>query len=168
MRRSNHMIESMEIKIEQIKDERNPRLVIQMLLSGSTSAFQEMIKDDQWAWEQTACIGQWSCIIDRLSPSLSPLPWLPYYLPQTLAWPAKICLLQAIILKVPEYYVQWPVQCVQHLHFFSFDFTFIFSDINECNRAVLCEQVCVNTDGTYYCDCLEGYRLGNDSSTCIG
>ena len=57
MRRSNHVNESMEIKIEQVTDEENPRLVIQKLLSVSTSAFQEMIKDNQWAREQTACIG---------------------------------------------------------------------------------------------------------------
>ena len=42
-------------------------------------------------------------------------------------------------------------------------------DIDEC--AVLnanCSQVCVNTNGSYYCSCYPGYRLEADNRTCDG
>ena len=45
----------------------------------------------------------------------------------------------------------------------------IFSDINECE--VLnggCQHTCVNTEGSYHCECLPGYMLANDGTTCTG
>lgn len=31
-----------------------------------------------------------------------------------------------------------------------------------------CSQICVNTDGSYECDCQRGYRLSGDGQTCEG
>ncbi len=31
-----------------------------------------------------------------------------------------------------------------------------------------CEQTCVNTDGSYYCECLVGHLLDGDNHKCIG
>ncbi|KAI8515710.1 hypothetical protein Bbelb_065230 [Branchiostoma belcheri] len=40
-------------------------------------------------------------------------------------------------------------------------------DINECNRYNGgCEHVCVNTDGSYHCDCRDGYQLSG-SMDCV-
>ena len=43
-----------------------------------------------------------------------------------------------------------------------------FSDINECTRGEdnRCEQVCINTAGSYTCACAEGYALIDDGFTC--
>ena len=44
-----------------------------------------------------------------------------------------------------------------------------FSDINECiiNNGG-CEQVCINTEGSYRCACHQGYSYNEDSGECIG
>ena len=43
------------------------------------------------------------------------------------------------------------------------------SDIDECatdeNR---CNQKCNNTEGSYLCSCVDGFRLDTDNVTCIG
>ena len=31
-----------------------------------------------------------------------------------------------------------------------------------------CSQICVNTDGSYECDCQRGYGLSGDGQTCEG
>lgn len=42
-------------------------------------------------------------------------------------------------------------------------------DIDECDKNISnCTQNCVNTIGSYYCDCDNGYILGDDNRTCIG
>lgn len=33
---------------------------------------------------------------------------------------------------------------------------------------VECDQLCVNTDGSYRCVCGEGYALAADGQTCLG
>lgn len=41
-------------------------------------------------------------------------------------------------------------------------------DINECNQVpALCEQICINSNGTYACDCNPGYLL-TASGGCVG
>lgn len=42
-------------------------------------------------------------------------------------------------------------------------------DINECTTELSeCEQNCINTDGSFRCDCNHGYILGSDESSCKG
>ena len=42
-------------------------------------------------------------------------------------------------------------------------------DVNECNATLaICDQLCNNTNGSFMCDCNEGYRLGPDERSCIG
>ena len=39
------------------------------------------------------------------------------------------------------------------------------SDIDECGSDV-CDQICVNSPGSYVCTCRSGYVLNSDTSTC--
>uniref|UniRef100_A0A8C5LU87 Collagen and calcium binding EGF domains 1 n=1 Tax=Leptobrachium leishanense TaxID=445787 RepID=A0A8C5LU87_9ANUR len=41
-------------------------------------------------------------------------------------------------------------------------------DIDECafKNETLCSQICINTPGSYRCECLEGYVLEEDGKTC--
>ena len=42
-------------------------------------------------------------------------------------------------------------------------------DIDECLlNDTLCEQLCVNTDGSYSCACMEGYQLIEGTNQCQG
>ena len=45
---------------------------------------------------------------------------------------------------------------------------FILTDINECLNEMLCDHTCINTAGSYYCECNTGYELDNDNHTCNG
>ena len=43
-------------------------------------------------------------------------------------------------------------------------------DIDECTvfgTGQLCSQICINTVGSFRCDCREGYTLARDERTCI-
>ena len=45
----------------------------------------------------------------------------------------------------------------------------LFTDINECaSNNGECSQVCLNTEGSYSCDCYPGYELGPNNHTCNG
>ena len=44
---------------------------------------------------------------------------------------------------------------------------FIIIDINECARNP-CSQSCVNTEGTFECNCLNGYQLEDNGRNCSG
>ena len=47
--------------------------------------------------------------------------------------------------------------------------TFVIIDINECSeRFSSCNQWCVNTIGSYDCDCYTGFDLKSDNKTCLG
>ena len=36
----------------------------------------------------------------------------------------------------------------------------LFTDINECAEGThKCEHKCVNTDGSHYCECSDGYEM---------
>ena len=42
-------------------------------------------------------------------------------------------------------------------------------DRNECESgAHRCDQVCVNTEGSYTCACNDGFTLSSDSESCTG
>ena len=42
-------------------------------------------------------------------------------------------------------------------------------EINECQeRSDLCEQTCINTNGSYDCQCNGGYTLNSDGLSCSG
>ena len=40
------------------------------------------------------------------------------------------------------------------------------SDIDECSANHGCGDICVNTEGSYTCDCSQGYVLDSDGRTC--
>ena len=42
-----------------------------------------------------------------------------------------------------------------------------FTDVDECDNAQSCEHICINTNGSYYCKCNDGYELHN-SMFCHG
>ena len=42
-------------------------------------------------------------------------------------------------------------------------------DINECDMNVDgCDQICVNTVGSFLCNCTDGYELNEDGISCNG
>lgn len=46
---------------------------------------------------------------------------------------------------------------------------FYFPDIDECSREDDgCDQLCINTFGSYKCMCKDGYYLHHDGKTCLG
>ena len=45
----------------------------------------------------------------------------------------------------------------------------IHSDIDECEEGTDgCDHNCTNTNGSYYCTCMDGYKLESDNHTCTG
>ena len=45
----------------------------------------------------------------------------------------------------------------------------IHSDIDECVEGTDgCDHNCTNTNGSYYCTCMDGYELESDNHTCTG
>ena len=50
-----------------------------------------------------------------------------------------------------------------------FQTTVIFLDIDECDlNTDGCEQGCVNTNGSFMCNCTDGYVLNGDGLSCDG
>ena len=56
----------------------------------------------------------------------------------------------------------WPPHTVFHINY--------FPDVNECLIATdnNCSQLCINTNGSFHCQCNSGYILSSDNSTCNG
>lgn len=47
-------------------------------------------------------------------------------------------------------------------------FVFVWTDVDEClDNNGGCQQVCVNTMGSYECQCTEGFFLSDNQHTCI-
>lgn len=45
----------------------------------------------------------------------------------------------------------------------------IIIDINECIEGFsTCSQICTNTNGSYTCNCMNGYTLNSDDHLCTG
>ena len=42
------------------------------------------------------------------------------------------------------------------------------ADINECTGVHSCQQLCVNTEGSYTCNCMDGFTLAEDGRNCTG
>ena len=53
------------------------------------------------------------------------------------------------------------------IHIFN---TCLFSiDIDECAQdSTICSQICVNTRGSYYCSCSDGFQLTEGTNQCEG
>ena len=48
-------------------------------------------------------------------------------------------------------------------------FICLFSDINECDDDTDdCEQICTNTEGSFYCSCMNGFILDDNGKNCTG
>lgn len=44
-----------------------------------------------------------------------------------------------------------------------------YTDFDECSvNNGGCQDICTNTDGSYYCSCQAGYIFGPDNKTCVG
>ena len=46
--------------------------------------------------------------------------------------------------------------------------TIILTDINECENNSTCDHRCINTIGSFVCECNPGYQLNDDLMTCSG
>ena len=45
----------------------------------------------------------------------------------------------------------------------------LHTDIDECSEGISgCSQLCINTIGSYSCNCQSGYQFGIDNHTCLG
>ena len=44
----------------------------------------------------------------------------------------------------------------------------MFIDIDECSGINQCQQLCINTEGSFTCNCTEGFTLESDERNCTG
>ena len=44
----------------------------------------------------------------------------------------------------------------------------LFADVDECDGDHGCLHVCVNDDGSFHCECNDGFNLDVDGQTCNG
>ena len=40
------------------------------------------------------------------------------------------------------------------------------TDGMDCGNGDNCDQICINTDGSLFCECVDGYLLDSDERTC--
>ena len=52
----------------------------------------------------------------------------------------------------------------------NFHYIALFADINECTDGSNggCDQSCSNLEGSFSCNCSEGYKLAGDDRRCLG
>ena len=55
------------------------------------------------------------------------------------------------------------IQKITHVMYIVF-----LTDINECENSGTCDHRCINTIGSFVCDCYPGYQLNDDLMTCSG
>ena len=58
-----------------------------------------------------------------------------------------------------------------HLYVFLIDWIVLYAiDIDECsqNETNNCDQMCINTDGSFLCVCFEGYEFIDGTNQCEG
>ena len=78
----------------------------------------------------------------------------------------NICRLRDVLAEVSS---KFECICIRPNLFF-YELTL---DINECAASVnlpssVCQQVCVNTIGGFYCECMAGFQINSDNATCSG
>lgn len=61
-------------------------------------------------------------------------------------------------------YTQSHILYISIIIFYSYNVT----DIDECSTINDCQQLCVNTVGSYSCNCDEGFSLSDDGHNCTG
>ena len=45
----------------------------------------------------------------------------------------------------------------------------IYIDVDECSNNIgYCDQICINDDGSYHCDCMAGFVLSSNGIVCQG
>ena len=64
----------------------------------------------------------------------------------------------------------WHIYC--HIVYNSVDVSFFMiysADINECldSQSNNCDDICVNTEGSFHCTCRESFRISTDGRSCI-
>lgn len=60
-----------------------------------------------------------------------------------------------------------PYVCSESLYYLAFPFPSLL-DVDECqDNNGGCQQICVNTMGSYECQCKEGFFLSDNQHTCI-
>ena len=58
---------------------------------------------------------------------------------------------------------------ITFLHIHMFTCVFVSSDKNECTDGTAkCIQTCINTPGSFHCECNTGFVLNSDGATCDG
>jgi hypothetical protein len=77
-------------------------------------------------------------------------------------------------LRIHGLYLHFPINLqsavflLRRGNFILYLILFIFlTDVDECKeRSLDCEQTCINTVGSYYCACRDGFSLRYDNHTC--
>ena len=87
---------------------------------------------------------------------------------RTLREVLSVCVYQ-VLLEMEESAIT--MVCLHRVMYYALTYFFYASesDINECkNDSHDCQQLCINTIGSYKCACEPGYYLKFDGKTCLG
>ena len=65
--------------------------------------------------------------------------------------------------------MQWYLHKYVHTILVLLKCAIVFTDNNECDENKGgCQHICVNTEGSYHCQCLPGYKLSSGGKICTG